>query len=181
MTKIKTILKIFYGILILFLVVIIVSVFASYNGFTNGVKLYTVQSGSMEPAIHVGSMIVSKPQKEYLKNDIITFYLPENNSKETVTHRIHDIKTENGESIYVTKGDANNTPDTGVIKKSNILGKLLFSIPFIGYIIAYSRTQTGLVILIIIPSTLIVYTELVNIKNEIIRLIKKRKSEKTSN
>ena len=181
MNNLKKIIKIFYGLLTIFLVAIIIFVFASYNGFSNGIKLYTVQSGSMEPIIHVGSMIVSRPQKEYVKNDIITFYLPENNYKETVTHRIHDIKTENGESVYVTKGDANNTPDTGIIKKSNIFGKLLFSVPYIGYIIAYSRTQTGLIILIIIPSTLIVYSELINIKNEMIRLIKKRKSEKTSN
>lgn len=180
MGKIKKISKIIYGFVIAILVVIVVAVLVSYTNISNGFKLYTVQSGSMEPVIHVGSVIVSKPQKEYLKGDIITFYLAGSNSKDTATHRIYDIKTNNEKSVYITKGDTNNSPDADAIEQSSIIGKLVLSIPLIGYPVAYARTQTGLIVLIIIPSTLIIYSELLNIKKEIVRIIKVKNEKKTT-
>ncbi len=129
-----------------------------------------VLSGSMEPAIKTGSIVVIKPEIVYKIGDVVTFqnsdYL-----KVTVTHRIFSIK--NGS--FVTKGDANKTPDIKEVSEKQILGKVFFVIPLLGYLVNFAKTQQGLIILIIIPSVIIVYNELINIKNEAVRLIRGRK------
>src|SRR6266498_1989012 len=65
------------------------------------VKALVVRSGSMEPTLPVGSLIVAKKQSHYQVGDVITF--KQGNS--FVTHRINNI--ENG--AFQTKGDANKT------------------------------------------------------------------------
>ncbi len=124
-------------------------------------KLYTVRSGSMEPAIKTGSMAIVKPMTEYKTGDIITFNIYGDEDSVT-THRIFSI---NGNTIK-TKGDANETVDVAQIKKENIIGKVIISIPFIGYPIGYAKTLPGLIILIIIPATIIVWEEIKKLKSE---------------
>lgn len=116
----------------------------------------------MEPSLKVGSVIFSRQFPQYNKNDIVTFS-PDNDAKNTVTHRIIDIR----DNQFITKGDANNTPDIDTISQDKILGRVIFSIPFIGFIVAFAKTQLGLIIFIIIPATLIIYSEVLNIKKEI--------------
>lgn len=128
-----------------------------------GYKVLAVQSGSMEPALKVGSLIVVKKTNSYQKGEIIT-YRNKNNSQ-TTTHRLVEIK--NGE--FVTKGDANNANDSGLINQDFIVGKVILAIPFLGYPISFAKTMPGLITLIIIPSTIIVYSEVLNIKSEIIK------------
>ncbi|MCJ7560827.1 signal peptidase I, partial [Candidatus Bathyarchaeota archaeon] len=79
-----------------------------------------VYTGSMEPAIPVGGIVVIKPvDSETLKTgDIICFQLSEDTS---VTHRIVNI-TDGG---LVTKGDANDGPDQWTVKKENVIGKVI--------------------------------------------------------
>jgi signal peptidase I len=177
-SKISNIIKILYGLIIVALLVIIITVLVSYFGIPNGLKLYTVQSGSMEPAIHVGSIVIDHNAKNYARGDIISFSL-DNNPKNIVTHRIVGLKAINNKFQYLTKGDANRTPDTGIVQESMILGKVIYSLPLLGYPVAFARTQTGLIVLIIIPSTLIIYSEILNIKNEISKILKKRNEQKT--
>src|SRR5688572_3055096 len=72
-----------------------VSLFGSYRSFL-------VQSGSMEPSIMTGDIIVIKEQQEYMKSDSITFKTEDGR---VVTHRIVEVIEENGEKTFVTKGD----------------------------------------------------------------------------
>jgi signal peptidase len=172
MNKLKLLLNIFYGIVTAILLIIALSVAISYFGFPSGFKLFTVQSGSMEPTIHTGSIIISHHQSTYSVGDIITF--AKSDDQTSVTHRLVEIKNDQ----FITKGDANNSPDSGTIDKKSIYGKTIFSIAYLGYPIAFARTQTGLIILIIIPSTIIIYSELVNIKNEIVKVFKAKHAPK---
>lgn len=168
--KIISLGKFAYGFLIFFLILISgLMVFSALN-FPPGLKLYTIQSGSMEPAVHLGSLIVSKPINDYQEKDVITF-TSEKNSKNTITHRLHQITTVDGQTKYITKGDANNVPESNPIEKEMILGKMIFSIPFLGFPVSFAKTKEGLIFLIIIPSVLIIYSELINIKNEVIKKI----------
>lgn len=94
------------------------------------IKPYVVQSGSMEPKLHVGSVCFINEKVPYEKikeNDIIAF---ETNGMLT-THRVINI-TEKG---FETKGDANNSPDGPIITPKQYKGKNIFSIPKLGYII----------------------------------------------
>lgn len=140
-------------------------------------KMFVVMSGSMEPKIKTGSIVVVKPQKEYQGGEIVTF----NDSDKpnlSVTHRIFSVKEENNSKTFTTKGDANKSPDINEIRMGQILGKEILSIPYIGYVINFTKTQTGLILVIVIPAVIIIYNELMNIKNEAIRLIQERKKRK---
>jgi len=92
-------------------------------------KFLTVLSGSMEPVIKTGSIILVKPISDYKVNDIITF----ESRGENVTHRIYEEKTMDNTESYITKGDANNASDMREVKKENIIGKVFVSIPYLGY------------------------------------------------
>lgn len=162
---------ILYGLVIIFAVSALLSKI-SIGGF----KLLTVQSGSMAPTIKTGSLIVVKPEADYQKNDIVTFY-PTPASKLTTTHRIVDVKTESGLTYYQTKGDANATPDSSLIGSQYIIGKTKITVSYLGYPISFVKTLPGLIILIIIPATIIVYDEINNIKTEIRKQKLKRKKQ----
>ena len=152
---------IFYFVIIIFALAALSSRFSFF-----GIRLYTVQSGSMEPTIKTGSLILVKTKGTYAPSDIITFY-KSSASKEAVTHRLLELKTENGITYGITQGDANNTPDQERIYLYNIIGKVRLAIPYLGYPLGFARTTTGVVILIIIPTTIIIYDEILKIKQEL--------------
>lgn len=111
-----------------------------------GMKPMAVLSGSMEPSYHVGSLIyVNEVSPENIKiGDPITFNL--DGSDTVVTHRVIDIDKEN--KCFYTKGDANDNPDGGSVAYSDLLGKPIFSIPYLGYAAVYLNTRTGMIVLV---------------------------------
>lgn len=129
-------------------------------------KIFVVQSGSMAPAIKMGSLVIVKPANDYKIGDVITFG-PYSRTKAPTTHRIYDIKVVNGEPRYITKGDANNAPDTREIAKRDILGKVLFSIPYLGFAVAFAKKPLGFVLIVIVPAVIIIVDEIKNIYKEI--------------
>ena len=130
---------VFTGILVFLLLVNVIFIFQKIFlkkqiplvfGFGNAV----IETGSMEPKINPGDMIIIRKQKDYQNDDVITFKttgLP-------VTHRII-AKTDNG---YITQGDANNTPDKE-INKTQVIGKVISTIPKIGYLIWFLQSPLG--------------------------------------
>lgn|GEM_PF-1516638 len=121
-------------------------------------KAFTVQSGSMEPKIKVGSLIFSKPAADYKVGDIVTFKAQ--GGKTTVTHRIMERNVQGSAVEFVTKGDANEDLDPDAVKKENIIGKTFLILPWIGYPIGYAKTKIGFILLILVPSIVIIYEEL---------------------
>lgn len=174
---IKKIIKGFYWILLLLLLIISLTVVFSKFNNPLGVRLFSVKSGSMEPSIRVGSIVMMKGQEEYQAGDVITVRM-ERNAKETFTHRVVEVveNEELGRIVYRTKGDANPEIDRELVPKGRILGKVILTVPYLGYPVAIAQTQMGLTFLVIIPATLIVYSEAINIKNEIGKIIKKRRN-----
>jgi len=114
-----------------------------------GFQIFGVLTGSMEPAYPTGSLIyVREVDPADLKvRDVITF----NMSGVTATHRIIEIvPDENNPSVlrYRTKGDANDEPDQGLVDQYNIIGRVAFSIPKMGYFTQYIQSPPGLYIAI---------------------------------
>lgn len=137
-------------------------------------KLLIVESGSMEPAIKTGSVVVVKPVENYGANDIITF---EDGKKDrTTTHRVVDTEVVSGKVYYITKGDANNAEDSKKVLESKIIGKVLTSVPYAGYIIAMAKKPIGFVLLVIVPCAMVILEEIGKIRKE----VKKKKEEKES-
>lgn len=123
-----------------------------------GFQIFGVLTGSMEPAYPTGSLIYVKEvdPSELKVRDVITF----NMSGVTATHRIIEVvPDENNPSImrYRTKGDANDEPDQGLVDQYNVIGKVIFSIPKMGYFTQYIQSPPGLYIAIGASILLIIF------------------------
>lgn len=136
-----------------------VSLFGGYHS-------YLVQSGSMEPNILIGDVVITHQQPVYYVGDAVTFNSPETNR--IVTHRIAEVK-EGQVKPFITKGDANREEDEAQIDNSDIIGKVIFVIPKLGWLINFSQSITGLIILILIPAGGLIF-------DEIIKMASKRKN-----
>ncbi|HEY4509643.1 MAG TPA: signal peptidase I [Candidatus Paceibacterota bacterium] len=165
--------KIGYYLFIGFLGVIALTILASIFPITGNYKILVVQSGSMEPGIPVGSTVVVKPAAEYNVGDVITFG-PVTKTKPPTTHRIVGIKGEQGNVSYVTKGDANEDSDPRAVAKKDVLGKVLFSAPYFGYIIDFARKPLGFILIIGLPAAVIIGDEIRKIFAETKRMLRKR-------
>jgi signal peptidase len=152
----KIFLEIISWIFICFLVLIIGQTVVSRLNIPGSYKTFLVQSGSMAPAINTGDLIFVKSLFQYQKGDIITFV---DNDTKKVTHRIYEIKTNHLQTVFVTKGDANAVADNNLVDSSHIIGKVFLNLPYLGYLITFSKTLPGIITLVIIPSTIIVYDE----------------------
>lgn len=110
-----------------------------------GLQPYVVLSGSMEPTYHVGSLVYVKKVdcRQLQAGEPITYMLNENT---VVTHRIIEVLVdkENPEIIrYFTQGDANDVADGTSVHYKNIIGKPVFSIPYLGYVSHYIQNPPG--------------------------------------
>ena len=133
-----------------------------------GLQPYVVLSGSMEPTYHVGSLVyVQKVDYHDLKvGDPITYML---DSDTVVTHRIIEVLVdeENSDVIrYFTQGDANDIPDGTSVHYKNIIGKPLFSIPYLGYVSNYIQQPPGLYVALATGAILILLVFLPDIFSE---------------
>ena len=107
---------------------------------------YVIQSGSMEPTIMTGDMIVDRTDRAFGVDTIITFKDPQGH---IITHRIIKIdKSDTGSLGFITKGDNNEDPDGYVTPPSNVLGTWWFTIPKFGYILVYARSFFGITVIV---------------------------------
>lgn len=129
-----------------------------YDGFI-------VTSGSMEPEIETGALLFTRPvdAERVIVGDTITF----EEDGEHTTHRVIQKNDSNGEISLVTQGIANNSPDPGEVTEDELRGVKLFSIPLLGYGIAWAGTTTGLITLIIIPGVLLILLEIKDLYSEV--------------
>jgi len=103
----------------------------------------TVVGGSMRPVMDVGDVvIVAQAPADVIKpGDIIQFRKPE---QVTVMHRVVEIEETEAGKFFITKGDANDKPDTDPVIPENIVGKVVFTIRKIGWVaIAVKGLFTG--------------------------------------
>lgn len=121
-----------------------------------GYQLKTVLSGSMEPEFQTGSILAIKETDDptiYQKGDVITFQTEDEN---LVTHRITEVKQDG--QLYVTKGDANDSIDREPVMADNIVGAYTgFTIPYIGYMMAFANTPEGAALLLVVPGVLLLF------------------------
>ena len=129
-----------------------------------GIKTYVIVSGSMEPELNIGDIVVVKDIKENeLQNgDIISF----REGQSVVTHRIIDIKTLDNEIQFTTKGDNNNSADNKSINIDVIEGKVLTSIPFLGKIALMLQGKLTIILIVIIFYAYFVRSEKIKNKKE---------------
>ena len=127
---------------VVILVVLLAAVLVGGRIF--GFQVFTVLSGSMGKAYPTGSIIYVQERKDvasYNEGDVITFRL---NKNKTATHRIIEVIEDRGMISYRTKGDANPEPDTNPVPHDQVIGKVRFGIPLLGYFTAWVQSPPGL-------------------------------------
>jgi signal peptidase len=159
-----------FAVIIVFLGYLAVITFAITTGWESGVRVVSILTGSMSPTIAPGSIIVTSKQTDYGVGDVVT-YRPANPETgiamaSTLTHRIIEEKQKEGERVFITKGDYNSTPDPYLVTKENILGRVAFDIPFIGYVYASVRTYPGFLGFVVFPAAILVKDQIRYLKNE---------------
>jgi signal peptidase len=171
---IDKLLKVGYYLMIALVVILGALLVGVQSQFIEGYELRIVQSGSMEPAISTGSLVITREAERYQVGDIITFNQSGPDSLPT-THRIIGDGLQAGEVVYTTQGDANPDPDLEPVSPGDILGQVIIDIPWLGYIIDFARQPLGFILIIGIPALLIAIDEISTIVGEIRR---KRQSTK---
>lgn len=169
-------LKIGYYVFLGFLGIIALAVVISALPITGGIKILAVLSGSMEPTIHTGSIVIVRPHATYRMGDVVTFKSI-GTKNISITHRVVEMRVDRGEPSYVTKGDANNAADTRVILQKEVIGSVIFSIPYLGYAIEVARKPYGFLALIIIPALIIVFDQIGKIVKEVKKVKAGKKTE----
>jgi signal peptidase I len=133
--------SIILGLIVAFLAFVFVS--PNYD-------LYIVRSGSMEPAINVGDMVLAGPVGTGgIKPGVIISY---ESGKNLITHRVLSI---DGNTL-ITKGDANKKPDSIPVRLSQVQSRYIFRIPYVGYVAGFLRTRPGWLLSVVLPSIVLV-------------------------
>lgn len=130
---------------------------------------YVVTSGSMEPAIGVGSVVMVNDVApgEIGQGDVITYRTGEN--AEPTTHRVVEVVERDGGVAYRTAGDANEEPDPELVAADQVEGRVmtvgghLFVIPHVGYAIAFANTRPGYVAMVVVPIALLLVSEMYDV------------------
>ena len=108
-----------------------------------GIGLGVVESGSMEPMLQIGDLIIVREAEEYAVGDVVVYQ----SGKSAVVHRIIEINGEGDEQQIITQGDANNAADAPITAEE-IKGKLWTHIPKVGLAMDVLRTPAGILVVI---------------------------------
>lgn len=154
--------KILYGIIGALVAFAALALIVSALPIPGNYQFLVVRSGSMEPTIKQGAVVVVKPSEAYQIGDIITFrgtFRTPKGEIIPVSHRVAEIRVDQGEPFYTTKGDANDAADTREVRHREVIGKVRLTIPYIGYGIETARTTYGFLALVIIPALIIIFDQ----------------------
>lgn len=99
-----------------------------------GIGAAVVLSGSMEPELSVGDLLIVARRGDYQVGDVIVFQ----NGRSAVTHRIVSARGD----TFITQGDANNTQDPP-ITGDQIKGAVVLAIPKVGNVFIWIKTPAG--------------------------------------
>lgn len=122
-----------------------------------GYKPFIVLSGSMEPTVLTGDIVLIKETaaENIAQNDIIAFRT-DANTETVVTHRVTEVVNENGAISFLTKGDANIGADANEVKAEELEGKYLMRAGGLGHFAIFLQTPVGLLIFVVTPLCLFI-------------------------
>ena len=115
-----------------------------------GYQSFIVLTGSMEPEIKPGDIVVIKEVngQNLQVGDIITYSIK--NTTQTVTHRIIEVVNKDGSIYYKTKGDNNNAADSELIESQKVVGKLALKFDQLGTVFSGFATTGGIAFIVLI-------------------------------
>jgi signal peptidase I len=113
--------------------------------FLFGAQPLMVRSGSMEPVIHTGDLVVVRTitAEEIEIGDVVTFRAPDNSGR-LLTHRVRDLRIEGASMKVTTKGDAVTGTETWMVPRGGTIGRVEYRLWKAGYVVAWARTPAAL-------------------------------------
>ena len=126
-----------------------------------GMRSFTVMSGSMEPTIHVGDVVIDKKISplDARPGDVVTFSDP-TGRKRLITHRIRSLRVQGNTVRVVTKGDANDAVERWTVPADGRIGRVELRVWKLGYPLVYAHSRFGLIALVALPALLLCLVEL---------------------
>lgn len=121
---------------VLLILVALLAIVVVVVPLVTGAKPYTILTGSMVPQYPPGTLVVVKPADvaEINLGDVITYQL-ESGKADVVTHRVVAVgAAADGSPLFITRGDANDADDPEPVRPVQVVGKLWYSVPYIGWI-----------------------------------------------
>lgn len=132
---------------------------------------YIIVSPSMVSTINVQDAIVIKRinPEDIEQGDIISFLATNSYYQgKVITHRVIGIEeSQDGQLLFRTKGDNNNVVDGTLVNEDNVYGKVIFRIPFLGYVRQFLSTYFGWILCIACPLLYIIMTEVVRVRKKL--------------
>jgi signal peptidase I len=140
------------ALVVVLMTMVVLAMLAPHFGW----RVDTVLSGSMEPAMPVGCVQVTKPvsSEDIEVGDIITFRSPTNGK--LMSHRVVTVQQEDQSYQFRTKGDANEDVDPYSVSAENVVGRVCFNISHVGYFVEYLKSPLGFILLGLVGIALIV-------------------------
>lgn len=140
-----------------------------------GWRVETICSGSMSPELERGTLVIARPVgPELIEAGDIIIFRPVSVGENLICHRVIDVQ-HNSPYQFQTKGDAEPTPDQFLVPESNVVGRVFYHQPILGYALLFSKTPAGFLMTIVVPAIVIMAMCLYNIRSEYFRI--KRKTQ----
>lgn len=150
------------GLALIICVFVISQVLSKGYISVGGYSLFRVTTGSMEPALPVGSLLISRNENisDIQKGDIVNFRAKEIGMFGVIiTHRVIDVHVDTDGTHYLeTKGDANQYADSAYVEQSNLIGKVVYFTGegnVLAAIVQFLTSTLGFMICIVLPCLVI--------------------------
>lgn len=181
-SRVMSVLSVLMFVFGLFIFITVLNASAGKVPSVLGFSFLQVQTGSMEPELPVGTIVITKntDPKELKKGDIISFYSTDKEiSQKVVTHRIVDITTNmKGYPTFTTKGDANDIEDRAPVSNIMVIGKVVYNIGTAsGSVISVLKNPKVIFFFIVLPLIFITFGEAVNLVTLIVNSKEEEKEE----
>lgn len=122
----------------------------------SGSEWRTVQTGSMQPRISAGDVVLVSPLETLPDvGDVIAFTDPLRGDRD-ILHRVVGFGTDGS---ILTKGDANDTPDPWHVDPSAVLGEQALTIPKLGVVVEMVGSDVGILVFLVLPAVAIILNE----------------------
>lgn len=149
------IIKIVFLIIAVILLIIGVSILYKANKYPDkvpdifGIKPFIVLSGSMETEIFTGDLVFVKEidASTIKEKDVIAFRNDENT---VTTHRVVEIVKKDGQTLFRTKGDANNAEDDSLVSFDKVEGIYVSKIAKVGNMLMFLQQPMGLIVILLV-------------------------------
>ena len=155
-----------FAVVLIFCVIVVVQAKTAKKPFLFGYATFFVVSGSMEPTIHVGDVILIKTiedPSELQKGDIVTFNGKKGDlAGKVVTHRLISDGVVNGE--ITTCGDANHGIADPSHSYSDVIGKYVKTSSFLTTVYMAFTSKYGFLLIVFIPLLILLVVQIVNFR-----------------